>query len=177
MRFLSLPLAALLAVPVVAQQGVFRSSTHTVPVYATVHDSAGRLVPDLEREHFEILDNGVRQPITVFKSDIQPIAVVLMLDTSGSMTLELERLKQAAEQFVIRLLPDDRARIGSFAGTIRIKPDLFTSNRDDLIRVLHTDIQYGNPTHLWDAISLGIWMRSKSRKDVASCSSSPMAST
>ncbi|MGE5837493.1 MAG: VWA domain-containing protein [Acidobacteriota bacterium] len=133
------------------QQPPFRATVQTVAVYATVLDEAGRLVPNLEREHFEILDNGVPQPLTIFRSDVQPIKVVVMLDTSGSMTLHLNLLKQAAEQFVLRLLPDDRARIGSFSDKI-ILSDTFTGNRDDLIRVLHNDIQYGNPTHLWDAI-------------------------
>src|SRR5262245_16021666 len=133
------------------QQPPFRATVQTVAVYATVLDEAGRLIPNLEREHFEVLDNGVTQPLTIFRSDVQPIKVVVMLDTSGSMTLHLQLLKQAAEQFVLRLLPDDRARIGSFADTI-IQTATFTGNRDDLIRVLHNDIQYGNPTHLWDAI-------------------------
>jgi Ca-activated chloride channel family protein len=156
MRFLALPLALLVIVPAAAQQTVFRAGTQTVPIYATVLDANGRLVTDLEREHFDILDDGKRQQITVFKSDIQPISVIVLLDTSGSMTFLLDLLKQAAEQFVIRLLPADRARIGSFAATTRIRPDTFTSNRDDLIRVLHTDIQFGNATHLWDAISIGL---------------------
>jgi len=146
-------LAGLLATAAVLaqQQPPFRATVQTVAVYATVLDEAGRLVPNLEREHFEILDNGVPQPLTIFRSDVQPIKVVVMLDTSGSMTLHLNLLKQAAEQFVLRLLPDDRARIGSFSDKI-ILSDTFTGNRDDLIRVLHNDIQYGNPTHLWDAI-------------------------
>src|SRR5690606_1575853 len=58
---------------------------------------------------------------------------------------------QGAEQFVLRLLPDDRARVGSFSDKIRISPT-FTGNRDDLVRYLHNDIQFGNPTFLWDAI-------------------------
>jgi Ca-activated chloride channel homolog len=146
-------LAAVLATAVVLaqQQPPFRATVQTVAVYASVLDEAGRLVPNLERDHFEILDNGVPQPITIFRSDVQPIKVVVMLDTSGSMTLHLKLLKQAAEQFVLRLLPDDRARIGSFSDKI-ILSDTFTGNRDDLIRILHNDIQYGNPTHLWDAI-------------------------
>ena len=74
-----------------------------------------------------------------------------MLDTSGSMTLNLDLLKLAAERFVLRLLPDDRARIGSFSDKIRISPR-FTSDRDELVRILHSEIQYGNPTFLWDAI-------------------------
>jgi VWFA-related protein len=74
-----------------------------------------------------------------------------MLDTSGSMTMNLDLLKQAAERFVTRLLPADQARIGSFSEKIIISPT-FTHDRDELIRILHNDIQFGNPTFLWDAI-------------------------
>jgi Ca-activated chloride channel family protein len=134
-----------------AQQAMFRSAATTVGIYATVVDREGRLVPDLREEHFEVYDNGKLQPLTLFKSDVQPITVVAMLDTSGSMTLNLEFLKTAAERFVLRLLPEDQARIGSFSDKIRISPQ-FTGNRDDLVRYLHNDIQFGNPTFLWDAI-------------------------
>jgi Ca-activated chloride channel family protein len=132
------------------QQSVFRSSVQTVPVYATVIDSAGRLVPDLTQDDFEIYDEGKKQPITLFKSDVQPLSVVVMLDTSGSMTANLQLVKNAAEKFVIRLLPSDRARIGSFSDKIELSPQ-FTSDRDSLIRYLHTEIDFGNPTALWDA--------------------------
>lgn len=142
---------AAVAVPEAQQAPIFRSASQTVPVYATVTDKSGRLIPDLLEEHFEIYDNAVRQPITVFRSDVQPITTVIMLDTSASMTLDLDFLKDAAEGFILRLLPEDRARIGSFSDKIRISPR-FTSNRDDLIRILRTDLQFGNPTFLWDAI-------------------------
>lgn len=134
-----------------AQQALFRSAATTVGIYATVVDREGRLVPDLREEHFEVYDNGVLQPLTLFKSDVQPFSVVAMLDTSGSMTMNYEFLKTAAERFVLRLLPDDRARIGSFSDKILISPQ-FTGDRDDLVRYIHNDIQYGNPTYLWDAI-------------------------
>ncbi len=137
-------------------QAQFRSSVQTVPVYATVIDKDGRLVPDLEESQFEILDNGKVRPITVFKSDVQPISVVAMLDTSGSMTLNLDFLKVAAEQFVLRLMPEDRARIGSFSDLIFINPPDFTSSRDQLVRILRNDIRFGNPTFLWDAINASL---------------------
>jgi Ca-activated chloride channel family protein len=133
------------------QQPAFRSTTQTVPIYATVLDASGRLVPDLSEDDFEVYDNLKPRPISIFKSDIQPITVVAMLDTSGSMTLNLDFLKIAAEQFVLRMLPDDRARIGSFSDIIRLSPT-FTGDRDELVRILHTDIRFGNPTFLWDAI-------------------------
>jgi Ca-activated chloride channel family protein len=127
------------------QQPVFRA------VSSTVTDREGRLVPDLLEEHFEVYDNGKRQNLTLFKSDVQPITVVVMLDTSGSMTLNLDLLKDAAERFVLRLLPGDRARIGSFSDIIRISPS-FTDDRDELVRLVRTEIRFGNPTFLWDAI-------------------------
>lgn len=136
-----------------AQQATFRAGTRTVPIYATVTDDNGRLVPDLERGDFEIYDNGRKQDVTLFENAAQPISVVVMLDTSGSMTLRLDLLTQAATQFVTRLLPDDQARVGSFSdrSKIRISPDAFTSDRDELMRALREDLLFGNPTALWDA--------------------------
>jgi VWFA-related protein len=153
LAFAPLAAAACLAAahPLAAQTPTFRSSSQTVAIYATVTDQEGRLVPDLQQQHFEVFDNLQPRPITLFKSDIQPITVVVMLDTSGSMTMNLDLLKQAAERFVTRLLPADQARIGSFSEKIIISPT-FTHDRDELIRILHNDIQFGNPTFLWDAI-------------------------
>jgi VWFA-related protein len=144
----SAPLAARLTAAV--QQGAFRATVQTVPIYATVVDGAGRLVADLEQKDFEIEDEAKKQEITIFRSDVQPISTVVMLDTSGSMTANLDRLKSAAEEFVIRLLPDDRAKIGSFSDKIVVSAR-FTSDRDQLVRYLREDVDYGNPTRLWDA--------------------------
>jgi len=151
----ALAAAALLALPAtpLGQQAAFRGGTTTVSVYATVVNKEGRLVPDLEREHFEVYDDGKKQELTIFKSDVQPVSVIVMLDTSGSMTLNLDLLKQAAEQFVIRLLPTDRARLGSFSDKIVINPPTFTTDRDELVRIVHENIEFGNPTFLWDAIA------------------------
>src|SRR5882762_8569359 len=80
--------------------------TVTVPVYVTVTDPQRRLVPG----HFQVFDNEKPQPLSLFDNEVRPITVVVMLDTSGSMTLNIEFVKQAAEQFAIRLLPADKAR-------------------------------------------------------------------
>jgi len=62
---------ALLTVPLPAQQTTIRSGATTVAVYATVTDAGGRLVPDLDREDFEIYDNGKLQPTTLFSNELQ----------------------------------------------------------------------------------------------------------
>jgi len=138
------------------QEPIFRSSTRIVPVVATVLDAQGRLVPGLEQDEFTILDNGKPVEITFFQNDVQPFTVVVMLDYSASMTANLDRLQAAAEQFVLRLLPEDKGQVGSFSDKIQFS-GTFTNDRDDLIFALE-DLQFGNPTRLYDAVYESIAM-------------------
>jgi Ca-activated chloride channel homolog len=151
MRFLVVPaFVVVAAAAVIAQQEpTFRSSTRIVSVIATVLDAQGRLVPDLEQGDFTILDNGKPQNITFFEDEVRPFTAVVMLDFSASMTANLDLLKRASEQFLIRLLPEDKAQVGAFSDKIQFSGE-FTNDRDDLIGALN-ELQFGNPTRLFDA--------------------------
>jgi Ca-activated chloride channel family protein len=144
----------LLGAVVVAQQPTFKSGTQLVSVFATVTDAQQRLVPNLVIDDFEVLDNDKPQPLVFFQNEVQPITVVVMLDTSGSMTSSIPLLKAAAEQFVLRLLPDDKGRIGAFADNIQLS-SRFTNDRDELVSAVK-DIDYGNGTRLWDAVGMSL---------------------
>lgn len=133
-----------------AQQATFRAGTRTVPVYATVTDRDGRLVPDLQKADFEIYDSGKKQVVSIFENEIVPFSAVLALDTSASMTLNIEFVQEAAAQFVIRMLPEDTAAIGFFNSKVRFSPGL-SSDRDALTTYIRNNMQYGNETRLWDA--------------------------
>jgi VWFA-related protein len=147
-------IAALLTASLPAQQQPpFKTGIRTVAIYATVTDGQGRLVTDLTRDDFEVLEDNKPQPLTLFSADIQPISVVMMLDRSGSMKWNFRLVEVAAEQFVRRMLPDDKARIGSFADRVQIDPQEFTSDQDELIRVLRGELQPAGPTPLWNAVS------------------------
>jgi Ca-activated chloride channel family protein len=146
--------AALFAAVVAAQQPTFKAGTRLVSMFATVTDAQGRLVPNLVKEDFEILDNDKAQPIVFFQDEIQPITVVVMLDTSGSMTASISLLKKAAEQFLLRLLPADKGRVGAFNDKIDLN-SRFTNDRDELISAAK-DLDYGNGTRLWDAVALAL---------------------
>ena len=137
------------------QQPTFRVGTQVVSLFATVTDSGKRLVPSLVKEDFEILDNDKPQPLIFFENDPQPITVVVMLDTSGSMTNYIDLLKRAAEQFLIRLLPLDKGLVGAFNDKIETHPAAFTQNRDDLIGELK-GLDFGNGTRLWDAVNTSL---------------------
>lgn len=140
------------SVSIVAQQPTFRTGTRTVALYATVTDAQKRLVPDLKQDDFQIFDNEKPQALDLFVNEVQPITVVVMLDTSASMTGNLKLLAQAAEQFVLRMLPKDKGLVGAFNDKIEFFPATFTADRDTLVRSLK-DLDFGNPTRLYDAIA------------------------
>jgi Ca-activated chloride channel family protein len=144
----------LIGADLVAQQPpVYRADIQTVPVYVTVVGGDGHLVTDLTRGDFEIRDNGRPEPITLFDNSIQPISIVVMLDMSGSMSGNLGVLRSAAVQMFTRLLPADKARVGSFGNRIVISPETFTNDVDQLTRALWFDLDPGGPTPLWGAVN------------------------
>ena len=122
-----------MSMPLTAQQPpTFKAGTEVVSIFATVTDSQKRLVSGLTQDDFAVFDNEKPQPLVYFDNSIHPINVVVMLDTSGSMTLTIDLLKQAAEQFLIRLLPDDKARVGAFNDKIQFNAR-WSNDRDQLI--------------------------------------------
>ncbi len=153
MKVISAFVAAALSASVIGaqQQPLFRSGAKTVAIYATVLDADGRLVPGLAAEDFEVLDEGKPVQLTLFDNDVQPFTAAITLDTSGSMTANIARVQEAAEQFVIRMLPADKAAVAYFNDQLFFSPH-FTSDRDALSRYIRTEMRFGNATVLWDAI-------------------------
>jgi Ca-activated chloride channel homolog len=148
-------IAAVAAATSAAQQPpTFKSGTQVVSLFVTVADAQKRLVPDLLQDEFQVFDNDKPQPITYFDNSIHPINVVVMLDTSGSMTLTIDLLKQAAEQFILRLLPEDKARVGAFNDKIQLNAR-WSNDRDQLVTDVK-DLDYGNGTRLWDAVGASL---------------------
>ena len=154
---LGLGVVALAGVALVAaQEPTFRGANRTVAVYATVTDRDGRLVPDLARDAFTVTENGKPQELTLFANEMQPITVVVLLDRSASMRANFSLVQKATEQFVEHMLPADKARIGSFSNRVQLDPQDFTSDRNQLLNILRTELQEEGPTPLWNAVNVGI---------------------
>jgi Ca-activated chloride channel family protein len=151
---MSAPMVLMAQQPPAAQGPTFKSGTQVVSLFVTVADAARRLVPGLTQDEFQVFDNEKPQPIIFFQNEVQPITVIVMLDTSGSMTLALDLLKQAAEQFLIRLLPADKGRVGAFNDKIQFS-SRFTNDRDQLVTDMR-NLDYGNGTRLWDAVGASL---------------------
>lgn len=146
-------LVALLALAPQEQRPVFRAGTRTVMVPVSVTDTAGNTVRDLERDEFELRDGGQVQEITFFDRQIQPITAFLLIDGSASMHSSLTGALVAANEFVVRLMPGDRLRIGSFSEEVRMMKD-YSGDRDELLAYLANEfnIHLGRRTRLWDAM-------------------------
>lgn len=139
-------------VPLAAdQQGVFRGTVQTVPVYVTVTDKSGRLATDLSRDDFQLKDNGRAQVLTQFDSSPQPIKLIVLLDVSTSMLRNLPLMQAACNELFSRLRPDDRAKVGTFGREIIISPS-FTNDLAALRAALPTTIADDAPTPLWKAV-------------------------
>jgi Ca-activated chloride channel family protein len=156
MRTVKPILAFVLLLSAAASAQVFRSGTKIVPLFVTVTDREQRLVPDLTQADFEILEDGKPRKIELFENKTLPISVVVMLDTSGSMTLVLDHVRAGAEQFIIRLLPEDKGAVGAFNDKIEVYPaEGLTADRDELTALLK-ELDFGYPTRLYDAINFSM---------------------
>jgi Ca-activated chloride channel family protein len=151
-RIIPVVAALALTASLAAQNQTIKVSTASVPIYVTVTDNEKRLVPDLTIDDFEVLDNGKPQLLTVFDNKPTPITATVMIDTSGSMTAILGFVKEGAEQFLIRLLPEDKAQVGEFSDKIKFHPGTFIDDRDRLIYLLKHELDFGYPTRLYDAV-------------------------
>jgi Ca-activated chloride channel family protein len=145
--------AAAVALPAQQSPQVFRAGIRTVPVYVTVSDGAGGFALDLTKDDFELRDNGKVQTLTQFTTAAQPLSVVLLLDGSSSMGSVFGSVLEAANSFIVRMLPDDRTAIASFADRFQMRQP-FSSDRDTLLRHLENqfNLRVGLETRLWDAL-------------------------
>ena len=137
-------LAFLFASSIAFAQGdvVFRSGVSLVRVDAEVVDSMGRVVPGLTKDDFRILDEGVPQSIANFSFDVEPLDLILLFDTSGSMHGKLLSVVRAAELGFHELHKTDRISVRAFSQiSTEMQPftdDLQAVNEAILLRVLPT---------------------------------------
>src|SRR5262245_21700153 len=67
------------------EPAVFKAGIDLVSVTATVRDRRGRLVRGLNKDDFEVLDNGQPRRISDFRADPSPVSLAILFDISGIM--------------------------------------------------------------------------------------------
>src|SRR5450432_4856171 len=103
----------------------------------TVRDGAGRLVTNLGKDDFEVLDDGVKQTIAHFsKGEDLPLTLGLIADVSGSQEHFVKRHHHDIANFLKDVMkPRDQAFLVCFGNRIRLGSDL-SNNRDTVMEGL-----------------------------------------
>ena len=133
----------------------FSAGVTLVPITAVVRDSRNRIVRDLGRDDFHVLEQGVPRPIVDFRAqDDAPISVAFLFDTSGSMPVasNLEKGRGFVERFLSQVRPTtDEIALFTFDKILRQEIP-FTTDRNR-IRVALDRVKAWGLTSLYDAIA------------------------
>jgi Ca-activated chloride channel family protein len=152
---IALVVLALGAIPAVqAQRGAFRASVDLVTLSATVTGPNGRYISDLDAGDFTILEDGRRQEISIFERAQSPLAVSLLIDSSGSMSRQMPMARRAASEFVARLRSGDVASIVDFDRRVQVLQP-FTDDRAALARAIQRVVARGT-TSMFNAVYIAL---------------------
>ncbi|MBK7393601.1 MAG: VWA domain-containing protein [Chloracidobacterium sp.] len=91
-----------------------------------VVDPRGRPILSLNKDSFDLFEDGVKQQITRFEPSEAPFSVVIMLDMSGSTLGFRQVIKQSAIRFIDALSPNDRVAVIEFYDKINLRNDFTT---------------------------------------------------
>lgn len=100
-----------------------------------VKDNKGRYIAGLKKENFSIFQNQQKQEIEFFFGEESPMNVAILLDTSASTKEVLDKIQQAARDFVKVLRPEDKAVIVGFDNRTLFLSDL-TSDKKQLSKAI-----------------------------------------
>jgi Ca-activated chloride channel family protein len=129
----------------------FSVTVDLIKVPITVFAEQGGVVRDLRPSDFWIYEDGKRQQIRSLSMDTNPVSVVLLLDSSGTVEKELKQIKEAAEGFADALSRGDRISVITFADEVNEVLDWTEDTK--LVRKALRKIELGLRTSLYDAMS------------------------
>jgi len=132
----------------------FSSETRLVPLSVTVQDKNAHLVTNLSRSAFQVYENGVLQPLKVFKREDVEISLGLIIDSSGSMRDKREQVAAAALDLVKDSNPRDEVFVVDFNDEIYMDVD-FTSDTAKMEHAL-SKIPVRGGTAMRDALRMSI---------------------
>jgi len=178
-RYLALPLFLLMLPGIASSQAPSASQDHAVDEYrirvntnlvvlhATAQDHKGALVSGLEKDSFQVYEDGAPQQIKYFSHEDVPVTVGLVIDNSGSMGRKRSEVIAAALAFARSSNPHDQMFVVNFNEHVRfgLPPSTpFTGQVSQLEVALSTIITSGQ-TALYDAVAAALEHLKKGDRD------------
>ena len=140
--------------PEKAPEATFRVGMDLVQLNVSVFDPSGQIIKGLTQSAFTILENNVKQQISVFRQEDVPVSLGLVIDNSASMEKKKDRVASSALAMVKASNPADEVFIINFNEEADIVQD-FTNDPALLEKSLHKLGAKGE-TAMRDAALLGI---------------------
>ena len=160
-------LILILALPLKGQDNpapfVMKVNSDFMELHVSVVDEKDRNVVGLTMENFRIKENGIPQPITIFKHEDIPVSLGLVIDNSRSMEPRKDRLDAATLAFVRQSHPDDESFVVHFDSDARLDRD-FTTQLSDLEETLAASKPFGQ-TAIYDALMIALDHMQKARHE------------
>ncbi|MBI3941105.1 MAG: VWA domain-containing protein [Acidobacteria bacterium] len=130
----------------------FFASVDVVNVLVTATDKKGRFITNLERNDFQIYEDGKPQQVANFNKQTNlPLVLAFLIDTSSSVSVKLSFEKEAATNFIYSIMREkDRALLIEFDTGVTLLQDL-TSSANEIVRKI-ARLTAGGGTALYDAI-------------------------
>lgn len=96
------------------EEPTFSVGTRLVVLPVSVVNKEGKLVTDLPQKSFKVFENGVEQPIKIFRREDVPISLGIIIDNSGSMREKRQKVESASLDLVRASNPMDEVFIVNF---------------------------------------------------------------
>jgi Ca-activated chloride channel family protein len=134
-------------------QATFKSGVDLVTVSVAVRTGGGKVVRDLQKADFTVLDTGQSAKIVDFYSGDSPISLAILLDISGSMAVggNMDRAREAVAVATMSLRADDEAALFTFDSQLQEVVG-FTKDLERIRQVSLKGTPWGK-TSLYDAIA------------------------
>jgi len=116
-------------------QTTLKFNVNYVFLPVTVKDGAGRLVADLARNEFRVLDDNVEQHLEFFSAEAFPLSVVVLLD-NDLKAKDAEQVESSLSSIIAGLSGNDEAFVCRFDANFHPGKG-FTRDQDKLLTELH----------------------------------------
>jgi len=145
-------------VPMLYAQADFQAESDLVVLHVTVTDHQGKVVRDLPMGAFHIYEDGTPQGMMLFQHEDTPVAVGLVVDSSGSMRRKLPEVVAATTTFALSSNPEDQMFVINFNEHVWLglpPGEAFVSDPDEL-KAAMLQIRANGETALYDAIAIAL---------------------
>lgn len=136
------------------QPTAIRLNVNLVVFPFTVTDSHGRNVGGLSQQAFELLVDGVPEPISVFYGEDAPVTAGIILDNSASMAPKQSEVVASAVAFARGSNPADQMFVVHFNDHARLglPPGVPYTGDIAVLQTAISQFQLGGTTALYDAL-------------------------